>query len=185
MFHFCFYFFPLSGYGKSLCYQFPPVYTGHTGVVICPLISLMEDQVLQLTWVTWQQWQAAAFPMGSHGFCLWHSPFVCTAGCLCVSCRACVSQGTHTACVSSLTSLDLPRRWARGWGCKGWMLVRGFWRRLFLGSGGLLCPGWSDGGAVWDCQTHVRVWWGFLWVWGVTSEPGIAGSCRQSQIKAF
>lgn len=56
------------------------------------------------------------------------------AGCFCVSCRACVSQGAHTAPVSSLRSLNLPHRWTRGWGCKGWMLVRGFWRHLFLDS---------------------------------------------------
>ena len=37
-----------TGYGKSLCFQFPPIYKNGLTLCVSPLISLMEDQVIKL-----------------------------------------------------------------------------------------------------------------------------------------
>ena len=38
----------LTGSGKSLCFQFSPVYQQKKGIVVIPTISLMKDKVTNL-----------------------------------------------------------------------------------------------------------------------------------------
>lgn len=40
-----------TGYGKSLCFQFPSVFTNGISLIVSPLISLMQDQVKSLNLV--------------------------------------------------------------------------------------------------------------------------------------
>ena len=37
-----------TGSGKSLCYQFSPVYMNKKAIIVTPTISLMQDQVAKL-----------------------------------------------------------------------------------------------------------------------------------------
>ena len=38
-----------TGAGKSLCYQFPAIYSNEKTIIISPLVALMDDQVASLS----------------------------------------------------------------------------------------------------------------------------------------